>query len=1323
MKRLTTVLLLAAVLTWGCGGSGTTVATPDVPPGDTEVAGGEVIGDVCCSDDTSDVIPGDASDVLPDELDGRDLSPDTPPVPCEAPADCPDGLGCLDTGLCGPCESAVDCPEGDGCSPAGVCGACASGEDCLSGDGCNGDGECGPCSLTKQCPGGQACVETLCQDCAFSTQCLGGLCVEGACVDCAPGDDDALCAEEYGKENYLCLEDGTCGVVSCVADEDCAPLKLVCVDAICDTCDVDVQNCAPDVYGPEAQCIEGYCVAECLTFEDCFDAKPVCGEDGRCMECNGNGDCDGIVPAVDLTDGLQALCTLTGQCVAGNCGDIDATLSCLDGNKGLCTANVCAPCVEPDDDEDCVQQYGDNKLCIGGECINAECHAPGIDDPNECAGGKTICNEAHECVVCTTYQDPDQICLDTYQVDNEDWICVNDICQPWVCDPEKTSDYCVAGQVCVEDGGGYLCVACADPDDDAVCIQQYGDDFLCIDGDCVVADCHETSECPDKKICDEDHLCQVCSTWGEADEACLDAWGPVDGGEDWLCTEGVCQPWECLGGQGITDQYCAQGQLCGADHLCGACAEPADDQKCKTQYGESSLCVAGACVVGACHDLAVKDPNECSAAETICTEDHVCVSCDTFPLPDLACLETYGAGAGDWLCSSQGKCKPWECQDEGDCLNGQICNNQHECVACAEPTDDPYCQAQYGDGYKCFDGACTPGVCHDLEIQNPNECSAAKEICNDDHLCVSCDTYGQSNQICKDTYAQGPLEDWLCWNDKCQPWECANATHCLNGMICNNAHACEPCDPAADNEDCLDAYSPVTKICVFDEVAQQHLCKDPCEPGACPDGKICDPEVQECVACQDWVDDAVCKNQYASDRLCIEGACTAANCHGDDTVPPGVYECVGSGKVCDPVTHFCSFCSAQLPCPTYVDPSGSGYAYLCDSGTCNLGTCCDGDGCLETINCPDNMPCDGYVCGCDEDTDCWNGLQIDGCLDPTKMDTLNFCIGGACRAPQPSDIEAGKCAIPFASGDGTVYKCYEAAEHKSTNPGANPKEGCLLCNPYVAQGGHKMAWTPGTMPDAFTFQATHCYIDDPDDGTPGEGYSFCRPAGAALGGDEEEIDKPGIPFWECKACAPEATALGREDMFRWRPPETEPVNPGLLEERTPCAQPRYFGTFDNPVPEGRDGYPYSGGAAGHCWNMRCHGMAWQPWLPLGMAGAGGVYTTADTGAGFALVGSFGGGFGAGVPTPVNEVGNPGCDCAGDGDCDGSLACVGCRCTCDADGDCGGGYCLYGACVEDCKTDADCAPAAPICVNGQCFECDGPEVCADGESCHVGECVQ
>lgn len=327
MQRLTTVLFWAVVvMAWGCGGSGTTV-TPDglFPGDDAEVVGDEVTEDGHGAEvaDTFDVFPDDGRG---EDTDAADVLPDTPPIPCEGPADCPDGEGCLDTGFCGPCESAEDCEEEEGCSPDGVCGPCQTGEDCLEGDGCNGDGECGPCGLTEHCPEGQACIETVCRACEFSTQCLGDLCVDGACVPCTPGDDDVNCAEEYGKDNYVCLEDGTCGVVTCITDEECYPLHLVCIDEECSACDVDTQNCPPDVYGPEAQCIEGYCVLECFTEEDCFDEKPVCGTDGRCRECNANAECDDVVPEDDVTDGLLALCTPTGQCVAGNCGDIEETL-------------------------------------------------------------------------------------------------------------------------------------------------------------------------------------------------------------------------------------------------------------------------------------------------------------------------------------------------------------------------------------------------------------------------------------------------------------------------------------------------------------------------------------------------------------------------------------------------------------------------------------------------------------------------------------------------------------------------------------------------------------------------------------------------------------------------------------------------------------------------------------------------------------------------------------------------------------------------------------------------------------------------------------
>ncbi|MBM4372051.1 MAG: hypothetical protein FJ098_10385, partial [Deltaproteobacteria bacterium] len=933
---------------------------------------------------------------------------------------------------------------------------------------------------------------------------------------------------------------------------------MVCKEGICRPCG-DTAECVDEVLGQYAagtQCLEAgdgvkLCAGSnlCETFEDCPEDLPVCGDSHLCRECDEDEECLEVL-GVDA-----AVCLGNGTCVEGDCEDPAA--DCEGGE--ICKANWCGACAEPDEDQLCRGRYGDDHLCIDGGCKIADCHGLDVMDPNECAPDKEICTADHLCVSCATFGDAaDQTCVDTYaQTPDEDWICAGDVCKSGACDPASTQDYCVAGQVC--DPVTLACLACVDTDDDPLCIQQYGDDHLCIEGDCVVAECHGTPDCIDGKICGDDHLCHLCSTLDEPDQACLDAYGAGEG--DWLCAAGACQPWECVAGLGVTEQYCAAGQICSAGHVCQACAEPGDDQACKTQWGESNLCIAGACKPAACHALAAKNPNECSATETICAEDNsACVSCDTYPLPDLICTEVYGAGAGDWLCSAPGKCKPWQCETAGDCVFGQICNNQHACVACAEPGDDAFCQVQYQQygSYKCIAGSCQEAECHSLDVQNPNACSAAKEICMDQQ-CVSCETFPQPDKACLDTYGAGE-GDWLCWNDKCQPWECATEAHCDAGLVCDNAHTCIECDPDLLDADCQEAYTPVTKICVLDDATQKYLCKDPCTPGGCGGGLICDPGSLECVACQDWADDALCRTQYADDRLCIAGACIVADCHGDDTVPEGLYECVDQGKTCNPATNFCSFCSLSMPCPVYEDSSGMGYQFHCDAGTCNLGTCCTGDNCLVKVGCPDGKPCTSHLCGCTTHQDCWSGLQLEGCLDPAKMNALNFCIGGLCRAPVPADIEDGHCAIPFASGDGTVYKCYDAGEHKSFAWNSDRKEGCLLCNPYASQGGHKMAWTPGTMPNPVTFQATHCYIDDPDDGIPGEAQAFCRDAGPAL---QTEAGRPPVPFWECKDCDPAATAAGRADMFRWLPPADEPADPGDLADRIECATPRYFGTFDN----------------------------------------------------------------------------------------------------------------------------------------------------------------
>jgi len=230
-------------------------------------------------------------------------------------------------------------------------------------------------------------------------------------------------------------------------------------------------------------------------------------------------------------------------------------------------------------------------------------------------------------------------------------------------------------------------------------------------------------------------------------------------------------------------------------------------------------------------------------------------------------------------------------------------------------------------------------------------------------------------------------------------------------------------------------------------------------------------------------------------------------------------------------------------------------------------------------------------------------------------------------------VKNGHCVIKRKPDDpdDENYDCYQEGEDIAGTE-------CRVCYPDENDGGSILKPTPGRFIGEYpniTFDAYWCYIDDPDD--DGE-VAACRPRHA----DVPLTKDDGVRFWQCKQCLPDTS--DRDTMFKWLPPPEEPDDASLLADRSVCVDPAYFGTTGNPIPEGRlneEGkadYPYAGGETGRCWQTRCHGMSWQPWLPLGMAGAGGVYQDVQVGEDtMGFIGSFGGGFGGGIPQA-----NPGC---------------------------------------------------------------------------------
>jgi len=268
---------------------------------------------------------------------------------------------------------------------------------------------------------------------------------------------------------------------------------------------------------------------------------------------------------------------------------------------------------------------------------------------------------------------------------------------------------------------------------------------------------------------------------------------------------------------------------------------------------------------------------------------------------------------------------------------------------------------------------------------------------------------------------------------------------------------------------------------------------------------------------------------------------------------------------------------------------------VCANRECVYGNCCLDADCSPVVECGGSLSCNNHWCeGCNVGEDCYPEYP---CLDPS----------GAClpdHTCKPVDQLAVKDGFCFILGI-----CMD----RGTNYGDN----CRICYDKEAEGGHKKDWTPGLWSPSQGWQRQKCYID-----------GVCYNIGTVNPEMSEQSN-------ECQWCEPQ---LGlRQTLFNWSPIEDGGVEFG---DRVICHDPLF--TVPDPVVPGQtveSSMPaYSGTLdTGYCWQGVCRGLAWTPWLPLGMSGAGHVGNVTVNAEACKFVGAFGGGFGAGIPHP-----NPGC---------------------------------------------------------------------------------
>ncbi len=234
-------------------------------------------------------------------------------------------------------------------NPCGAEGAACDDQDpCTADDMCSADFEC--VGTPIDCDDGNACTDDSCDP-------VDGMCINEPNTDsCDDGDactENDSCADgECAGEEIMCPDgeaclDGDC-VAECITADDCDDLDActddACVDGLCSNSPIDPALCDDDDACTEDSCdADNGCVNEPVVCDDGFACSP---DSGECEEasCIEDTDCDDG----EFCNGLESC--LDGICVAGTDPCADAMCSegdpeCLEGDDAAICA--CPPVEEP----------------------------------------------------------------------------------------------------------------------------------------------------------------------------------------------------------------------------------------------------------------------------------------------------------------------------------------------------------------------------------------------------------------------------------------------------------------------------------------------------------------------------------------------------------------------------------------------------------------------------------------------------------------------------------------------------------------------------------------------------------------------------------------------------------------------------------------------------------------------------------------------------------------------------------------------------------------------------------------------------------------
>ncbi len=662
---------------------------------------------------------------------------------CHNNGDC-SGQICNSSHTCTACTTAATCTAAYGtgyvCQTAtGTCvqGACGSNADCGSGGICNTSSACVGCGTSDAacvtaygngfiCVSG-ACVTGTCHKGADCTTTAGQICnASHTCASCTNGDD-STCQASY-TDGRICVG-STCIVGNCRSNANCSNGQI-CTNNIC-------VNCASDTDCASGQlCISGGCTnGNCRTAADCHDSTKVC-TNNSCSACTSNSDC-----TATNAYGTDHVCS-AGACKAGNClakGDCAATGTIC----GEQTPLTCGACTGANADNDCVSEYGTGHICNGGACVTGTCH-----DSAGCGAGQ-VCNlSSHTCTGCGSGTAGDTTCQGDTKY-GPTYICQGNACIVGNCHTAASCNN--PAQVC----NGFTCGMCS-TNADCSSTTAYGPNHVCSGGACISGTCASSADCGNNQLC-VSHACVACTAGAAGDAQCM---GDTQYGAMHICLAGQCVAGNC---HDTSSECIGAGQICGitVPHTCGSCGTgSAGDAACKADtatYGNGDICLSGACVQGDCHDTST----DCTAGKLCSLSSHTCGNCGAGSAGDTQCTGD-PRYTGD-ICF-QGLCGPGNCHAaSSDCTGtnaGLICG-VHTANTCGSCTSDSQCKSDafYGSTDicntttgKCVSAGCTPnssaclangsdyccgGSCTTGNCCTDTDCGSSGTACVN-HTCSAC---------------------------------------------------------------------------------------------------------------------------------------------------------------------------------------------------------------------------------------------------------------------------------------------------------------------------------------------------------------------------------------------------------------------------------------------------------------------------------------------------------------------------------------------------------------------------------------------------------